>query len=275
MAICSVCPHHCNLTEGKTGLCRARMCSDGKIVSTSYGKITSIALDPIEKKPLKLFHPGMNILSIGSFGCNMRCPFCQNDFISQVGADGVDTETVTPAQIASIALRMRSRRNIGVAFTYNEPLVGYEFVRDTSRLVKENGMLNVLVSNGMAEEAVFDEVLEYIDALNIDLKCFTEEGYRSLGGNLETVMQNIESCIERKKHLELTTLIVPGLNDKKDEIERECRWIASLDRGTVLHVTRFFPRFLMRDREATPVATVYHLADVARQYLDNVFVGNC
>ncbi len=275
MAECTICPHHCNLREGMIGYCRSRICRDGRVVSLSYGRLTSLALDPIEKKPLVHFYPGSMILSLGTFGCNMRCPFCQNASISQVSENEVKTEAVSPEEVAEIARRLVPRGNIGVAFTYNEPLVGYEFVRDTARLVHRMGMVNVLVTNGMAERDVLSEVLPHIDALNIDLKCFAPEGYRSLGGDLECVKSTIEQCIQMGKHVELTSLIVPGLNDRKEEIEKECRWIASVDRRIVLHVTRFFPRYRMGNREPTSIQLVHNLASVARTYLDSVHVGNC
>lgn len=272
--ICQVCMHHCQLEEGKSGICRARKNEGGSIVCSNYGQVTSLALDPIEKKPLRMFRPGTMILSAGSYGCNLRCPFCQNHEISMAGETDSETLYLSPQDLADKAAEYRSIGNIGIAYTYNEPLVGYEYVRDTSRLVKEAGMVNVLVTNGSASLPVLEEILPYIDAVNIDLKGFSQEYYRKLGGDLETVKTFIERSAQTC-HVELTTLIVPGENDSTREMEAEAGWIASLNAEIPLHVTRFFPQYHMKDRPATDVERVYELADTARKYLKHVFVGNC
>lgn len=272
--ICQVCMHHCQLEEGKSGICRARKNEGGSIVCSNYGQVTSLALDPIEKKPLRMFRPGTMILSAGSYGCNLRCPFCQNHEISMAGEIDSETLYLSPQDLADKAAEYRSIGNIGIAYTYNEPLVGYEYVRDTSRLVKEAGMVNVLVTNGSASLPVLEEILPYIDAMNIDLKGFSQEYYRKLGGDLETVKNFIERSAQTC-HVELTTLIVPGENDSTREMEAESGWIASLNADIPLHVTRFFPQYHMKDRPATDVEKVYELADTARKYLKHVFVGNC
>ena len=273
-AVCPVCPHHCLLAEGQTGRCRARKNREGKIVSINYGKLTSLMLDPIEKKPLRRFFPGSRILSVGSFGCNLACPFCQNYEISMADSGQAHWQEVTPEALAGLAQEYQSYGNIGVAFTYNEPLVGYEFVRDTARLVRERGMKNVLVTNGCAEPLVLEELLPYVDAMNIDLKGFAGEWYERLGGDLETVKRFIARAAQ-DCHVELTTLIVPGENDSEEEMDREARWIASLDWEIPLHVTRFFPQYRMADKEPTPVERVYRLRNTAAQWLRYVYVGNC
>ena len=286
MAVCGVCFRHCNIPEGGTGFCGARTCQDGQVVPENYGKITALMLDPIEKKPLSRFHPGSRILSVGSYGCNLRCPFCQNYDISWGEAVNIrekESEEITPQELADTALFYRDRGNIGVAFTYNEPLIGYEFVRDTAKIVHEAGMLNVLVSNGTAELSVLEELLPYIDAMNIDLKGFTDEYYSEvLDGSRKMVMDFIERAV-KDCHVELTTLISPGENDSEDEIRRMSKWIAGLkDKdGNVmggdipLHISRFFPRFHMTDRDATEVKKVYRLAEIAREELRYVYTGNC
>ena len=273
-AVCPVCPHHCLLAEGQTGRCRARKNREGKIVNINYGKLTSLMLDPIEKKPLRRFFPGSRILSVGSFGCNLACPFCQNYEISMADSGQAHWQEVTPEALAGLAQEYQSYGNIGVAFTYNEPLVGYEFVRDTARLVRERGMKNVLVTNGCAEPLVLEELLPYVDAMNIDLKGFTGEWYEKLGGDLETVKRFIARAAQ-DCHVELTTLIVPGENDSEEEMDREARWIASLDWEIPLHVTRFFPQYRMADKVPTPVERVYRLRNTAAQWLRYVYVGNC
>ena len=273
-ALCELCFHHCALDEGQTGLCRARACQDGKIVSLNYGKLTSLALDPIEKKPLRRFHPGSLILSVGSFGCNMRCPFCQNHEISMAGDSGIPAVEVSPEQLAAQAAELVPHGSIGVAYTYNEPLTGYEYVRDCAALVHEQGMVNVLVTNGTVEEEPWRALLPLIDAANIDLKGFTPAWYRRLGGDLETVKRSIALAAERC-HVEVTTLLIPGENDSKEEIRELARWLASISSEIPLHLSRVFPRYRMLDRPPAPVEQVCRLAETARRYLSYVYTGNC
>ncbi len=278
MATCNVCFHHCEIPEGGRGFCGARTCVDGRIQAENFGKITSLALDPIEKKPLARFRPGSRILSVGSYGCNLRCPFCQNHEISwsaQAMALANRAETMTPEELVDLAMQLRPRRNIGLAFTYNEPLIGWEFVRDTAKLAKEQGLVNVMVTNGTAELPVLEELLPYIDAMNIDLKGFTEHYYTDvLGGSLEMVKAFITRAAEAC-HVELTTLIVPGENDSEEEMRELSAWVAGLNKEIPLHLSRFFPRFHMMDRLPTNVAHVYHLAEIARKKLAFVYTGNC
>ncbi len=271
---CELCFHRCELEEGQTGLCQARGNRGGAIVPLNYGKLTSLALDPMEKKPLRRFYPGSMILSVGSFGCNLRCPFCQNHEISMAGDGGIQTVEVSPEQLADKAMELRPQGNIGVAYTYNEPLVGYEYVRDCAALVHERGMVNVLVTNGTMEEAPFRALLPLINAANIDLKGFAPAWYRRLGGNLETVKCSIALAAERC-HVEVTTLLVPGENDSVEEIRDLARWLASVNPKIPLHLSRFFPRYRMTDRPPTPVGSVYALAETAREHLTYVYTGNC
>ncbi len=281
MAICNVCHNHCDIKENALGICMSRRCVDGSVKSDNYGYITSIALDPIEKKPLRMFYPGTKILSVGSYGCNLRCPFCQNNEISY----GLDPKImrrvaryISPKELVNIALSCRDDGNIGIAFTYNEPLVGYEYVTDTTRIAKEHGLKTVLVSNGCASKDIYTQL--EVDAMNIDLKGFTDEYYRDvLRGDRRMVMDFIEYSA-RRCHVEVTCLIVPGLNDSDEEIQELSSWLASLNDGKgkkeiALHISRFFPQFRMRDRDATDVGLIYHLADLARDHLENVFTGNC
>ena len=270
---CTLCFHHCQLDEGQTGFCRARAGRGDKIVPLNYGRLTSLALDPIEKKPLRRFHPGSQILSVGGFGCNLRCPFCQNASIAQVGSEA-PTRNVTPEELANLARELIPRGNIGVAYTYNEPLVGYEYVHDCAKCIHQAGLLNVLVSNGTIEEKPWRELLPLIDAANIDLKGFNESWYRSLSGDLATVKRNIVIAAEHC-HLEVTTLIIPGSNDSPAEMQAEAKWLAAINPDIPLHISRFFPRHHMTNRPPTPVDTIYHLADIAREHLQYVYTGNC
>lgn len=282
--------HHCTLDDGQWGVCGARKNENGAVKCKNYGMVTALALDPIEKKPLKMFHPGSMILSAGSFGCNLKCPFCQNHEISMVAPDMSEDRYLSPGTLALVAEDHRKKGNIGVAYTYNEPLVGWEYVLDTAKLVKEKGMKNVLVTNGTASPEILEKLLPYIDAMNIDLKGFRKEYYRKLGGDLETVKAFIVRAAQRC-HVELTTLIVPGENDSAAEMKAEAEWIAGIPvcsdidaknsgaeknrKQIPLHITRFFPRYHMTDRSAADVQDIYRLADIAGRYLDNVFVGNC
>ncbi|MGN0882008.1 AmmeMemoRadiSam system radical SAM enzyme [Cloacibacillus porcorum] len=270
---CPVCFRRCPLEEGETGFCRARRNTGGRSVSVSYGKITSAALDPVEKKPFVKFHPGSLILSVGTFGCNMDCPFCQNYEIAGAGEGDVPTRGVSPTELAALADELRGRGNIGVAYTYNEPLVGWEFVRDSAAEVKKRGLKNAAVTNGSVSAETLSELLPYIDAYNIDLKGFTDEYYRKLGGDLEAVKEFIKTAAS-EAHVELTTLIVPGENDGDDEMAALSAWIASVDRKIPLHLTRFFPRRLMSNRKPTETALLRRLAEIAAKRLDTVVMGN-
>ena len=286
MAECGVCFRHCVIEEGKRGFCGARMCLDGKVVQANYGKVTSLALDPIEKKPLQRFHPGSLILSVGSYGCNLRCPFCQNHEISwseKAWRFEKTAEVITPEELAQTAEYYREKGNIGAAFTYNEPLIGYEYIRDTAKLIKERGMKTVLVTNGTASLPVLEELAPYIDAMNIDLKGFTDRYYKEvLKGDRKMVMEFIEGAV-KVCHVELTTLIIPGENDSEAEMEMLSRWVAGLKdgggdvigRNVPLHISRFFPRFKMLDRSATDVGLIYRLAEAAGRHLKYVYTGNC
>ncbi len=342
MARCEVCFRHCEIKEGQAGFCKARICKDGRVVPANYGWHTAIHIDPIEKKPIARFYPGSKVLSVGSYGCNLRCPFCQNHEISwddiamEVAAavagrltGEVSTENekepsipelrgyasstkqedlphqelhsytppinpddpphpelysyVPPELLVESAIRDRWMGVIGIAYTYNEPLIGYEYVLDTARLAHAKGLKNVLVTNGTAETSVLEKLLPYIDAMNVDLKGFTDRYYEKvLGGNREMVMNFIERAV-KDTHVELTTLIIPGENDTEGEMQELTAWVSNLrdrhgeliGRQVPLHISRFFPRFHMTDRPATDVEKVYRLAEVARQKLEYVYTGNC
>lgn len=271
---CEICPHHCKIEEGHIGLCKGRTNQKGKIVSENYGRLTALSLDPIEKKPLNHFYPGTSILSVGSYGCNLKCPFCQNFDISMVSKSDIDSTQITCEELIAKAMELKSIGNIGIAYTYNEPLIGYEFVRDCARIAKAQELKNVVVTNGYICEEPFKELLPHIDAFNIDLKCFTEEFYHKLRGDLATVKHTIELAAA-ECHVEVTTLIIPGENDSEEEMGALSKWLAGINPEIPLHISRFFPRWHMQDLEATPVKRVYRLAEVARGNLRYVHEGNC
>jgi pyruvate formate lyase activating enzyme len=270
--LCEICPKTCVIPEGHKGFCGARTNREGKIVAANYGKITSMALDPIEKKPLKRFHPGSRILSVGSYGCNLRCPFCQNYEIS-MGNDSTVYLELTPEELISRALEQIPRGNIGVAYTYNEPLIGYEFVRDCAYLAAKKGLKNVVVTNGYINEKPFSEILPLIDAFNIDLKSFSPEFYRSVGGNLETVKTSIKLAA-KQRHVEVTTLVIAGDNDSEEEMRALSSWLASVNPEIPLHISRFFPAFKMSNRLPTPIKTILDLVEIAQESLRYVYSGN-
>jgi len=272
-AVCPVCFRHCRLKEGQIGFCRARRNEGGKSVSVNYAKVTSVALDPIEKKPLARFHPGSMILSVGSFGCNLRCPFCQNCDISMADSRTAETYEMTPEQLVKKALALRPRGNAGIAYTYNEPLIGYEFVFDCAILAHRQGLKNVLVTNGYICQKPLCDILPYIDAMNIDLKGFTEAFYKKLGGGLETVKQTI-ALSAKSCYVEVTTLIIPGENDSEDEMAALSGWLCGVSPDIPLHLSRFFPRYQYKDKTPTPPETLYRLRDIAQVNLKYVFLGN-
>lgn len=273
--ICGICPHACRLEEGQTGFCRARANKNCKIICINYGRLTSLALDPIEKKPLRRFHPGSMVLSAGSFGCNFRCPFCQNYEISAADADNSQSIYVSPEALIRKAAELKPAGNIGIAFTYNEPFISYEYVLDCAKLAHKNGLTNAVVTNGYICGGPLEKILPFIDAMNIDLKSFSEAFYRKIGGDIETVKHTIETSFKKGCHVEVTTLIIPGKNDSLGEMDRLSSWLAGVSPEIPLHVTRFFPRYKMSGIEPTPIKNVYGLAAAARKNLKYVYEGNC
>ena len=272
--ICRICPHHCVLDENEIGFCRARSNKGGNITAINYGLITSIALDPIEKKPLYQFYPNSFVLSVGSFGCNLRCPFCQNHEISMTGIEQAETYSISPQELVEMAVSLRPQGNIGLAYTYNEPFIGYEYLRDCAAAAKQKALKNIVVTNGYICKEPLMELLPDIDALNIDLKAFTEEFYHKIKGDLETVKNTIKVAAERS-HVEVTTLIIPGENDSENEIRSLSQWLGSIRRNIPLHLTRFFPRYQMQDKSKTEAAVLKKLGDIAHESLTHVYLGNC
>ncbi len=269
--ICTNCPHNCDIPENGTGICHARSVADGKIICENYGNISSLALDPIEKKPLSMFRPGSMILSAGSYGCNMHCMWCQNDSISR---GKINCDRLSCEELVDIAKDTRTRGNIGLAYTYNEPSVGYEFVLDCSKLIKQNGMVNVMVTNGMLSPGRFDDLIPYMDAYNIDLKSGDVEKYSSIGGDLDVIKRNIAAAHYGGKHVELTTLVVPGFNDDDGDFYRVVKIVSAIDAKIPLHITRFFPQYHMRDAAPTDLDLMGKLKGIAAGFLKYVYLGN-
>jgi len=267
---CGLCPHYCIINEGKAGKCRVRKNNNGALIATSYGCVTSIALDPIEKKPLYMFHPGNKIVSIGSIGCNLSCQFCQNYNIS-LEYDGIKTDLFTPSLVSEVAELAVSDKNLGIAYTYNEPLIGYEFVKDCSRLIRNNGLMNILVTNGYINREPLNELLPYIDALNIDIKAYNDRTYKKLGGTLEPIKNTITSAA-KTCHVEVTTLVIE--NENENDIEEIAKWLSDINPEIPYHLSRFFPRYKYSGREPTPPELMHRLYEIAKKYLKNVFLGN-
>ena len=267
---CLLCPHECLIPEGGTGLCRTRKNEQGILYSLNYGQISALALDPIEKKPLRHFKSGSMVLSAGSWGCNLACEFCQN---WQIARECPSVEAISPQRLVEIALQVKDKGNVGIAYTYNEPLVSYEFIKDCAALVKQAGLDNILVSNGYVNSQPLLELAPLLDAVNIDLKAFNEKFYREIcGGSLAKVKDSIMTLADFC-HVEVTTLIIPGLNDSAEEIERIAKWLAGIDSKIVYHITRYFPSYKM-SRPQTPKEKIFALKKVADKFLQNVYAGN-
>ncbi|MDD3270045.1 MAG: AmmeMemoRadiSam system radical SAM enzyme [Syntrophomonadaceae bacterium] len=268
---CLLCPHHCLLSEGQPGLCRVRMNTEGSLVSLNYGEIASLALDPIEKKPLYHFYPGKRIFSAGTFGCNLFCGFCQNHILAH---GNPDTEAIKPEGLVKITRRSNVHEgSIGIAFTYNEPSIWYEYIMDVAPCLQEENLKTVLVTNGYIEQAPLEKLLPYIDAMNIDVKAFNEGFYRrNCKGQLEAVKASVEKAVE-ETHVEITTLLIPGENDTAEEIKELARWLASLNPDIPLHLSRYHPAYHY-EKEATAPAILYRSRDIAREFLNFVYIGN-
>jgi pyruvate formate lyase activating enzyme len=267
-AKCRLCPLHCRVREGKSGACRVKKNIGGKLYATAYGLTTSLNIDPIEKKPLYHFHPGTSILSIGPNACNLRCGFCQNFGVSQENAP---VSYLSPEEAAALALK--TPNCVGVAYTYSEPLMWFEYLLDATEHVRRAGLKNVLVTNGHLEEEPFNEILPLIDAMNIDIKSMDESFYKkTCKGSLEPVLRNVESAAG-KTHVEITNLVIPGLNDSDDNFGRLAAFLADIDPHIPLHFSRYHPAYKM-DRPATPVETLLRARDIAGRRLKHVYVGN-
>jgi pyruvate formate lyase activating enzyme len=266
---CLLCPNYCLLKKGETGRCSVRQNQNGRLYSLIYGETTSVALDPIEKKPLYHFHPGNSILSLGTKGCNLKCPWCQNWSISQDLS--CPTEKMTPEEAV---VRAKQLNSFGIAYTYNEPFIWYEFVYDTARLAHQEGLKNVLVTNGYVNQKPLEEIIGLIDAMNIDVKSMEESFYQKYcGGKLAPVLKSAELSAKRC-HIEITNLIIPTLNDKQRDFQKLTDWVAEkLGKDVPLHFSRFFPAYKI-DIPSTPIETLKAAEAIAKKRLRFVYLGN-
>lgn len=271
---CLLCPHYCLLKNGEQGKCLVRKNINGDLLSENYERICSVSIDPIEKKPLYHFYPGKDILSIGSVGCNLKCKFCQNYQISQTDVDHYPfLKSYTSKEIVESALKHSS--NIGIAYTYNEPIIWYEYVMETAKLAHENGLKNVLVSNGFINPAPLDELIKVFDAFSIDLKGFTEDFYRDFtDSKLEPVKEALIKLANSGKHLEITNLVITGINDDEAVFKQMIDWIVvNCGKNTVLHISRYFPMFKI-DNLPTSQSKLESLFTIAKEQLNFVYLGN-
>ena len=276
MIKCTLCPHRCSIEDGQSGFCGVRVNRNDMIVSTNHLRFSAIALDPVEKKPFYHFHPGKMILSLGSTGCNLACSFCQNSEISKEfgNVGNVRTFNLSVDEIIEQAMLLKDEGNIGIAFTYNEPVVWYDTVMEIAKECKNSGLETAMVTNGYIEQEPLKELIPFIDAWNIDLKAFSDEFYRTIvRGSLKPVLDTIRTTAP-ESHVEITTLVIPGLNDADEEMDKEASFIASVDENIPLHISRFFPRYHLQNIPPTPVSTLDRLRRTASRHLKNVYIGN-
>lgn len=267
---CELCPHHCVIAEKKTGLCGIRRVENGRLLAVGYGLLSSMHNDPIEKKPLFHFHPGSAIFSIGGWGCNFACGFCQNWQISQ--AVNAQAQSFRPDAVVQAALDQNAP---GIAYTYNEPLINLEFVRDCAQLARAAGLFNVLVTNGFVEEKPAAELLPLVDALNIDIKSMDESFYKQqCRGALAPVLRFARQARAAGCHVEITSLLIPGLNDSEEQVGRVSAWMAeNLGRFTPLHLSAYHPEYKM-DIPSTPPAVLERAFIRCKLDLAYVYMGN-
>ncbi len=270
---CLLCPKQCSIAEGKTGFCRVRKNLGGTLWAMGYARCSSYAVDPIEKKPLYHFYPGSHIVSVGTTGCNFACKFCQN---WQIAQEESPTRELAPETLVGATLEERATdgRVVGIAYTYSEPVVWYEYVAEAAALAREEGLKNVLVTNGFILEEPLNRLLPLIDGMNVDVKAFSDEYYRRVcAGTIEPVLRTVETASAAGCHVEVTTLIVPGLNDSDDEIRDLSQWLASIERGIPLHLSRYFPNYRMT-LPPTPESSLKRCREIAMENLHYVFLGN-
>jgi pyruvate formate lyase activating enzyme len=267
IVICQLCPHFCKIAPDKKGICLIRKNLQGILYLSTYGEVSSIGMDPIEKKPLYHYYPGSHILSIGTNGCNLKCPFCQN---WQISTEETSRDTITIEKIINFA---KQNKSLGIAYTYNEPLIWYEFVIDASKEAHKNKLKNILVTNGNINKEPLDRLIPHIDAANVDLKGFTDDFYKWIKGNLQSTLNFIETLFRNNIHIEITNLVIPKKNDDETTFREMCKWIESLSKNIPLHLSRYFPNYRL-DIPQTPLTTLKKFYNIAKDYLNFVYVGN-
>lgn len=267
---CQLCPQACLIAEGEGGQCGVRENHSGHLYEVTYPYVPALSLDPIEKKPLYHFYPGTDILSVGMTGCNLSCTFCQNWHLSQ-GRKHQEGQKIVPE---SLIKRARMKDSLGLAFTYSEPCIFYEYLQEAMALADEQGLKNVLVTNGFIHEEPLKALLPFIHAVNLDIKAFREEFYqRYCGGRLDVVLKTAEILVEAGVHLEVTNLIIPTLNDTTEELEDLISYLVQLHEGIPLHLSRYFPSYRLQI-PPTPKKTMKRAYQLAAEELPFVYLGN-
>ena len=273
---CHACRHKCSISDGQRGICGVRMNHGGDLFLLVYGKSPNLNADPIEKKPLYHFLPGTISLSIGTYGCNFSCPFCQNYELSQNAKESLKNRhlhDLPPDAIVEQAVKMGTK---SISYTYSEPTVWTEYALDTISLAREKGIKSVYVSNGYQSEILLSELLPVLDAINVDLKSFSDEFYKHYcGARLNPVLENIETLFRGGVHVEVTTLLIPELNDSTDELSAIAKFLAGVSVKLPWHISRFFPMYNMIDRNPTPIETLEKAYEIGRENgLQYVYLGN-
>lgn len=270
---CELCPQNCVIAAGKRGICGVRENQNGTLMTLIYGKASSLHVDPIEKKPLFHFMPGETALSLGSVGCNFRCLHCQNYSISQAKVDAFRMRDLSPEEVSDICERERCRI---ISWTYNEPTIWHEFTYDSSVRAKERGFKTTYVTNGYINEEPLNEMAPYLDAMNIDVKAFSDDFYKKVcKARLDPVLRTVELAKSLGIHVEITYLIIPERNDSREEIREFVRWTSSISKEIPIHFTRFHPDYMMTDVEATPMSTLDMAFQTAKEEgLVYVYLGN-
>ncbi|MDP7079801.1 MAG: AmmeMemoRadiSam system radical SAM enzyme [Candidatus Undinarchaeales archaeon] len=275
VAACSLCNHRCHIKPGKRGVCRVRENRDGTLYSLTYERPVSMAVDPIEKKPLFNFHPGTRVFSLATAGCNLTCSFCQNWTLSQADPGDIGSRQVTAEKVAEL---VESEGCAGIAYTYSEPTIFFEYAYDIARLVHEKGLYNVFVTNGYMTVDAVQAIAPYLDAANVDLKSIRPAFYKERCGapkGPDAVLASIREMREHDVHVEVTNLVVPGLNDSDDDLRELCEAVAAIDAGIAIHFSRFHPDYKLRDRQATPSGTLERAQAIAKDAgLRYIYVGN-
>jgi len=271
---CRLCPHRCRIREGRRGICRSRECRDGKLYALSYGRPCAVAIDPVGKKPLNDFLPGSFCLSLSCTGCNLSCRWCQNSGISQAAPEGAEAYDLSPEAVVDLCMEHGLP---AIAYTYTEPFTWFEYMEDIAVLAHGKGLKNILVSAGFVEKEPLQALLSSLDAANIDIKGMDEAFYREYcGASPAPVLENILLMKEAGVHVELTNLLVPGLNDAPEHVARLCAWMAENGLQDVpLHFSRYFPRYRMPAPGPTPRATLLRAREIARSHgIRKVYLGN-
>ncbi len=270
---CNVCAHRCLIPEDGFGICRTRQNIKGKLYTLIYAEASSVNADPIEKKPLYHFYPGSYAFSLGTISCNFQCRHCQNWSISTARVGDIPTFEITPEESV---WRAKQNRCEGIAWTYNEPVIWFEYTYDSARLAKREGLYTVYVTNGYMSEAALDEIAPVLDAASVDVKAFSDSFYKRVcGARLEPVLETCERMIEKRIHLELVYLIIPGYNDSTEELKQFAEWVVGLNASTPVHFSRFYPAYKMLDVPPTSTACLENAYKIAKDAgVEYVYLGN-